>query len=62
MTIRVTPDQVDNARLLMALDKARGRASEAWIVRLANAVPAPATKGLPPTGRPTERPTDAAGD
>lgn len=46
MAITVTPDQVDNARLLIALDKARGHTSAEWIVRLANAAPAPAT----PTG------------
>ena len=37
MTIRVTRDQVDNAKLLMALDRADGRESEEWIVRLAGA-------------------------
>ena len=40
MTITVTPDQVDNAKLLIALDRARGRDSEEWIVRLAKAKPA----------------------
>lgn len=43
MTIKVTPDQVDNARLLIAGHKARGLTTEEWIVRLANAKPAPAT-------------------
>lgn len=38
--IKVTQDQVDNAKLLIALDRARGRDSEEWIVRLANAKPA----------------------
>lgn len=37
MTIHVTRDQVDNAKLLMALDRADGRESEEWIVRLAGA-------------------------
>ena len=37
MAIRVTHDQVDNAKLLLALDRARGRDSEEWIVRLAGA-------------------------
>lgn len=37
MTIRVTPDQVDNAKLLMALDRADGRECDEWIVRLAGA-------------------------
>lgn len=41
MAITVTPDEVDNARLLMALDKARGRTTEEWIIRLANAKPVP---------------------
>ena len=50
MTIRVAQDQVDNARLLMALDKAEGRESEEWIVRLANAEPAPP---VDPKGAPT---------
>jgi len=40
MTIRVAQDQVDNARLLMALDKAEGRESDEWVIRLANAKPA----------------------
>ncbi|MCG8656768.1 hypothetical protein [Yimella sp. NH-Cas1] len=31
------PDQVDNAKLLLALDKARGRTSAEWLIRLANA-------------------------
>lgn len=52
MTIKVTPDQVDNAKLLMALDKADGRDSEEWIVRLANAKPAP------PVDHPPEPPDD----
>ena len=43
MPITVTPDRVDNAKLLVALDRARGRASEEWILRLANAKPAPDT-------------------
>lgn len=55
MTLKVTPDQVDNAKLLMALDKADGRKSEKWIVRLANAKPA-APAG--PTG--AARPDSAA--
>ncbi len=37
MTIRVTRDQVDNAKLLMALDRADGRECDEWIVRLAGA-------------------------
>lgn len=37
MTSHVTRDQVDNAKLLMALDRADGRESEEWIVRLAGA-------------------------
>ena len=40
-TIKVTQDQVDNARLLMALDRADGRQSEEWIIRLASARSAP---------------------
>ena len=40
-TIKVTQDQVDNARRLMALDRADGRQSEEWIIRLASAGPAP---------------------
>lgn len=39
MTIEMTPDQVDNAKLLMALDVAQGRASDEWIVRLATLCP-----------------------
>lgn len=39
MTIRVTSDQVDNARLLIALDRAQGRATDEWILRLARATP-----------------------
>ncbi|MCW4600457.1 hypothetical protein ON003_01650 [Janibacter hoylei] len=45
MAIEVTQDQVDNAKLLMALHMARGRPSPDWVVRLANAKPAP-----PPSG------------
>lgn len=45
MAIELTQDQVDNAKLLMALHKARGRPSPDWIVRLANAKPAPAPFG-----------------
>lgn len=41
MAIEVTQDQVDNAKLLMALHMARGRPSPDWVVRLANAKPAP---------------------
>lgn len=40
MAIEVTQDQVDNAKLLMALHMARGRPSPDWVVRLANAKPA----------------------
>lgn len=39
MTIRVTSDQVDNARLLIALDRADGRNTDEWILRLARATP-----------------------
>lgn len=45
MAIEVTPDQVANAKLLMALQKPRARTSPEWIVRLANAKPAPAPSG-----------------
>lgn len=39
MTIKVTPDQVDNAKLLVVLDKVQGKTSDEWVVRLANAKP-----------------------
>lgn len=63
MTIKVTPDQVDNARLLMALDRADGRASDEWVVRLANARPAtpvehPHTPLDDPTAAPEPEPRD----
>lgn len=52
MAFEVTADQVDNARLLLALDKARGLTSDEWVVRLANAKPStpPAFRhrGMPP--------------
>jgi len=53
MAIKVTPDQVDDAKLLMALDRADGRTSAEWIVRLANAKPA----GVWPVGDVAEAPT-----
>lgn len=59
MTIKVTPDQVDNAKLLVALDKARGRASEEWIVRLANAKQADSQTQIhraAPSAHPSPRP------
>lgn len=51
MDIRVTSDQVDNARLLVALDRAQGRESDEWIIRLASARATTAT-GQPPAGQP----------
>lgn len=50
MTIEVTADQVDNARLLLALAKARGLTSAEWVVRLANAKPStPPPPSTPPS-------------
>lgn len=45
MTVQVTSHQVDNAKRLLALDRAAGRESEEWVVRLApaTAVRAPGT-------------------
>lgn len=54
MTIKVTPDQVDNAKLLVVLDKFQGKTSDEWVVRLANAKPSP------PEPRHRETPAESA--
>lgn len=55
MTIKVTPDQVDNAKLLVVLDKVQGKTSDEWVVRLANAKPS-----TPPAARHREMPPEPA--
>lgn len=55
MAIEVTADQVDNARLLLALAKARGLTSAEWVVRLANAKPStPPSPAFRHRGKPPE--------
>lgn len=47
MTIKVTREQVEAAKVVQALDKAEGRESDEWITRLVSAEERPQTGGPP---------------